>query len=945
VTLGLEDFPTFFAAANGGHAPFQWQRRLAEKLVTTGEWPERMVAPTGAGKTSAIDVHVFAVAVAIHSGSAIRPPRRLAMVVDRRALVNDQYDRALRLAEQLQAPQEEVVVQVSKALKSLRYEAMVDKEGDRNDPNVKSEEPPLLVARLRGGQPPPRQWRDDPTACAVVCATPDMWGSRLLFRGYGTSRRARPVEAGLLMWDTAVVLDEAHLNRQLLFTARRVSSLASPAAPHVGPPPLAVVETSATPGTDEGTEVGVETADLEVDEALRRRMTTPKPVRTIELEDGPGGKPAAARVVAKRLADEASQLHQRFGSPVGCFVNTVAMALAVTRLLRERGQVVEVVCGRLRPHDLERLRTRRPGLLSVAGEKVTGGVGPVEILVATQSLEVGVDLDLVAAVTELAPAPALAQRAGRVNRLGERDSTEVVVAGPKTRPKDDAPPYRADELGTALDWIRGRSVDPRGLAPESLASYPPPARETRPLNRFEAWDAWHLDRTSHPQAAEPDLEIWLSDDLEPDLDLGVVVRGDLTGDAARDRVALATVGPRPEEVVPVRISLARKLVKRLVDRGAPGMMIDRGGIEALASAELRPGATLVLAAAEPLAEEGVITELGKEQLLDVADDVAHAAGRVDLRLSPEAPIAVALGADGLRAALTEATALDRPDPRRRPGLQGRAGRTELGRLLAELARAVSEATARDRLNATASVLRNGRLAHLEVALINDGEPGDGNAEGAPLALYIGDRRRRVDDDAVQVTSPSKNAEVPLDQHRRAVASRTLALAIAVNLSAEETRAVELAGWFHDDGKSDPRFQVGLGRPPDESIIRAKSTGMTKAAIDAAWSASGLPSGWRHEQLSAAIAWQALSGESPFVRQVATRLVGTSHGLGRPWFSHGPDELVPEADPEWPAVTELFEDGQWEELVERLSVGCGPQRMAYLEALVRAADHQVSQEGG
>ncbi|MGI8594045.1 MAG: hypothetical protein ACR2ML_06715 [Solirubrobacteraceae bacterium] len=57
--LGLEDFPAFFAATNGGHAPFQWQRRLAEKLVTTGRWPDRIVAPTGAGKTSAIDVHVF----------------------------------------------------------------------------------------------------------------------------------------------------------------------------------------------------------------------------------------------------------------------------------------------------------------------------------------------------------------------------------------------------------------------------------------------------------------------------------------------------------------------------------------------------------------------------------------------------------------------------------------------------------------------------------------------------------------------------------------------------------------------------------------------------------------------------------------------------------------------------------------------------------------------
>jgi len=941
--LGLEDFPAFFAATNGGHAPFQWQRRLVEQLVTTGRWPDRIVAPTGAGKTSAIDVHVFAVAVAMHSGSAIRPPRRLAMVVDRRALVDDQHDRALGLAKQLQAPQHEVVVGVAKALESLRHQVEVEEEPDRDGSTVQNEQSPLLVVRLRGGQPPPRSWRDEPTACAVVCATPDMWGSRLLFRGYGTSRRARPVEAGLLMWDTAVVLDEAHLNSQLLLTARRVRSLASPVAPPDGPPPLAVVETSATPGAYLGTEVGVEAADLEVDEALRRRLTTPKPVRLIATDDWPAGK--TQRVVAERLAGEASELHQRFGPPVGCFVNTVPMALAVSGLLRARGHVIEVVCGRLRPHDLERLRKRRPGLLTVAGESVAEGEGPVEILVATQSLEVGVDLDLAAALTELAPAPALAQRAGRVNRLGERDATEVVVVGPETPPKNDAPPYGADELGRALAWIRARLCDPRGLAPHALASDPPRARETRPLHRLEAWDTWHLDRTSHPQAAEPDLEVWLSDDLEPDLDLGVVVRSDLTGDAARDRVALATVEPRPEEVAPVRIAVARALVKRLIDRGVAGMMTDREGIEALASAELRPGATLVLPAGEPLAEEGVITESGKEQLLDVADDVAHAAGRVDLRLSPETPIAMVLGAQTVRAVLTEAAVLDLPDARGRPGLQGRAGRVELARLLSEEAPTVSDATARARLQATASVLRNGRLAHLEVALVGGGEPDDGDAVEAPLALYIGDRRRRVDDDAVQVISPNQHVEaVGLDEHRRAVATRVVALAIAMRLNAEETRALELAGWFHDDGKADPRFQVGLGRPPDESIVRAKSAGMTKAAVDAAWSASGLPSGWRHEQLSAAIAWQALSGESPFVRRVATRLVGTSHGLGRPWFPHGPAELVPETRPERPAVTELFEDGQWEELVERLSVECGPPRMAYLEALVRAADHQVSQEG-
>ena len=52
-----------------------------------------------------------------------------------------------------------------------------------------------------------------------------MWGSRLLFGGYGTPALAAPREAGLLAFDSAVVVDEAHLAGQLLVTARQVARL------------------------------------------------------------------------------------------------------------------------------------------------------------------------------------------------------------------------------------------------------------------------------------------------------------------------------------------------------------------------------------------------------------------------------------------------------------------------------------------------------------------------------------------------------------------------------------------------------------------------------------------------------------------------------------------------------------------------------------------------
>ena len=52
------------------------------------------------------------------------------------------------------------------------------------------------------------------------------------------------------------------------------------------------------------------------------------------------------------------------------------------------------------------------------------------MIVATQSLEVGVDLDLAGIVTELAAGSALAQRAGRANRRGLRPLAPVCRAHP-----------------------------------------------------------------------------------------------------------------------------------------------------------------------------------------------------------------------------------------------------------------------------------------------------------------------------------------------------------------------------------------------------------------------------------------------------------------------------------------------------------------------------------
>ena len=140
----------------------------------------------------------------------------------------------------------------------------------------------MNVVELRGGIASQRDWRYYPQTCAVICATPDMFGSRLLFRGYGTSRTMRSMEAGLLAYDTVLVADEAHLSRQLLETAQQVDRIESmadyPLSEYVSP--LQVVETTATPASEDAkrTSVEIEQEDLTVETSLADRLCKPKPV-------------------------------------------------------------------------------------------------------------------------------------------------------------------------------------------------------------------------------------------------------------------------------------------------------------------------------------------------------------------------------------------------------------------------------------------------------------------------------------------------------------------------------------------------------------------------------------------------------------------------------------------------------------------------------------------
>ena len=623
---------------------------------------------------------------------------------------------------------------------------------------------------------------------------------------------------------------------------------------------------------------------------------------------------------------------------------------------------VVMVCGQVRPHDLARLRARYPGLLDTAGNS------EVDAIVATQTLEVGADLDLAGMVTELAGGSALVQRAGRVNRLGRRDSGPVTVVVPTVPIKDGqrSGPYGADELADSWAWLEKRALDPGGLAPWALRGHaPPPAPPRRTLyQRPELAEAAHWARTSDALAAEPELDLWLAEDLATlsDLSLGLVVREAMPFDDAEACALIGALRPQRHETFPVpflaaRDALARAHGESVEDSGTPGLraLIYRGGDVGVLTwtrrddggwrpDDLRPGDVVVVDASVALFT--AVSDESPQVLVPAGSDTPrHAAPDVLEELPRDAdgrPVEPGPGQ------VVHRIELDLPESDHESEDQ-RDRRRLRARLRDDLAALRRDDQADDDARDVRSIVAAWLDQHGETSMAGaaaglllsperavDVEPqGD---EEAPTRVVVVDRRRAVADEDIRQEWTSstgdehQSAPPTLDAHQRDVGERAAAIGVHAGLSAELVDVLRDAGLHHDDGKIDTRFQTRLGNSTAQP--RAKGYAASPLAAKRREQRAGLPPGWRHEQRSVCDAWPSLIDSAD--RDLVARLVGTSHGQGRSGFPHAAGELLDEPDD---LARDLFDHGGWDALVERTHRRYGVWGCAYLESLLRAADGQ------
>jgi len=477
---GFHDFGEFFRCATGNGA-FPFQRDFAGE--GRNDWrgenglPALVDVPTGLGKTAMVVLGWLWRRRFAAESVRWATPRRLIYCLPMRVLVEQTRDNAKYW------------------LKPLGLLVPEGYDGRHDDSRI-------AVDVLMGGEDE-GEWDIHPERDAIIIGTQDMLLSRALNRGYAASRARWPMHFGLLNVDCLWVFDEIQLMGSGLATTTQLDAFrrqfvdegAMGGAAGLVPNGCASVWMSATLRTD-----WLKTVDFKdrIDE--RQKRINGKATLSLSEEDHtnmqvqarwnaskPLLKSASGMGDSVALAEEIMAAHRQAcaaatgdGTRTLVVVNTVKRACELFTALKKTVAVKaggtkakkdvrggkhaelsaitaaasEVLAmpkfvllhSRFRPPD----RARR--VAEALADVDPSGLGT--IIVSTQVIEAGVDVSAATLFTELAPWASLVQRFGRCNRRGELNGLASVrwidlPAGDKAAEKMRRP-YELADLQAAV---------------------------------------------------------------------------------------------------------------------------------------------------------------------------------------------------------------------------------------------------------------------------------------------------------------------------------------------------------------------------------------------------------------------------------------------------------------------------------------------------------------
>jgi CRISPR-associated endonuclease/helicase Cas3 len=887
--MEMEDhFSSAFRTLTGdggkdGFEPLRWQRRLFDRFCSN-DIPRVCDLPTGMGKTSVIHIWILGLLHQIRENQP-RLPTRLVYVVDRRTVV----DQATDIAERIQ----------------------------RNLPGLGLPKQWLSVSTLRGQLADNREWTADPSRPAIIVGTVDMIGSRLLFSGYRSSYKWRPLDAGLLGQDTLLVLDEAHLSVPFEKLIRALSDEGD--FQRNQGLPMRVMRMSATTGDDGPLRFKLEPTDLEGDPDTNPIVRRYEAKKRLVLEP-----PIEKSRMRHAVVEAAAGLVKKDNSRVVVFTQTPDEAKELAKALRKRLSegAVEVLTGTMRGLERDELLEKAVVKRFLDGEEKPedrSGKHPA-VLVSTSAGEVGFDLNADHMICDAVPLDSMIQRLGRVNRRGYGDANvHVYVAKADDKPvkaKGKKPTGKnkwvaaTEEAWKCLEQLAlnedgTRDASPRAiehlrqsLSREQIQAASSPKPDTVELTDI-LLDAWSMTTIAGPMPGRPPVAPWLRglDDEGPQTTIAWRSELDVEGFGLLDLADIEEWFDAhrvlPHETLAVPTYKAREwILKRWEqlseeDRLAVGdrpCIVDRGGLQKFDMKSLVDELEPKLLPNSPILNADIVVPASfggiqrKQGLLD--ENAPKPVDSAEVTLND--PLSISDVADAER------------------------GRYRLLR---------DDAVGSEAPLLGAPPENCANFARFALDL-----PGDGDTARQLISLVPKKERTEYG-----TTRQSLQAHVGLvERYAGELAGR---LSQANRLSEDVfCEALRLAAKWHDTGKGREIWQRAVGKNAGEDPVGKSGGSMRRIA-----------GGYRHEFGSL----REFAGEhhgktADCVFDLAMHLIAVHHGRGRPHFPKGgfdPDARAESAEIALESVRRFA----------RLQRRYGYWQLAWLENLLRSADAMASAE--
>ena len=961
MALAVSDFKGFFEDVHG-KPPFKWQTELVQRVCDKG-WPKTLDMPTSSGKTAVIDMAVFHLALESDKKGR-KAPLRIAFVVDRRLVVDDAFDHARKITDKLQGSDNPITCKISKALGAI-------------SPNGK----PLEVVKLRGGMPRENDWSKTPSQPLVIVSTVDQIGSRLLFRGYGVSHTMRPIHAGLLGTDTLIILDEAHTSQPFLDTLEQIRDMRHGRMRH----PFQVMFMSATPppGQTDLFPPKERRKELLSDDKICQRIDAHKYAKLVPVKSDDS--------TPVQFVENGFSFKSKDVRTVGIVVNRVLLARQIfetvkSRIKESKGDEAHLLIGRCRPFE-------RDVFVKQELDKIreNGGTpdGKRVFFVSTQCIEVGVDVSFDALVTQIAPVDSLCQRFGRLNRTGVNEVSSAIVVAPANdiSSKADDPVYKKASANT-WDYLKKIADDDKidfGIKyfkrpkNDELAELVAPKLESAHI--FPAYVQFWM-QTKPPPHPDPDPALFLHGIGSKSADVQIIWRADLENRKDSDLRTLRS-HPSPLEAISVPIWTARKwlagkndpTINDVEGAGEPRDEEEEGGKYVLLwcgtkskdtrmveSDMIRPGHTIIVPASyggcdkygwdsnkrEPVKDIGMETNLVHYRLLSmrfvksIIDEYAephvwNAVKEVTHEHADDDDIGeffdTMIDVDGF------------PEP-------WKEMMNVLKKKGAYPSRKMFDVDIRvegGRPRITGFTYRK-KLKKSQIQKIF-----------ASWKNYDTVFKDRDLDDAAEATTEEEHSEgtrVMLNEHCNGVKDMVTKFGKHAGLEQPVLGDMQLAARLHDSGKAERRTQAFLQRRdvdelpdhiPDDKLL-AKSLYGTKsvAEYEKYLRMAQLPKGDRHECWSVSLAKSHPDLKDANDPELVLYLIGTHHGYGRPLFPPIADSTNARTFSfDGATATSDYNvarlDSGWVDMLERIHQRYDPWDLAYMEAVIRLADHRQSEQ--